>query len=43
MIRCILINFMIRGSVLSISQNEFGDRIKKGSFTLTDSIQLVLQ
>ena len=29
--------FYISGSVLSIPQNEFGDRIKPGSFTLTDN------
>ena len=29
--------FYVSGSVLSIPQNEFGDRIKPGSFTLTDS------
>ena len=29
--------FYISGSVLSIPQNEFGDRIKPGTFTLTDN------
>ena len=29
--------FYISGSVVSIPQNEFGDRIKPGTFTLTDS------
>ena len=29
--------FYVSGSVVSIPQNEFGDRIKPGTFTLTDS------
>ena len=29
--------FYVSGSVLSIPQNEFGDRIKPGTFTLTDN------
>ena len=29
--------FYVSGSVISIPQNEFGDRIKPGTFTLTDS------
>jgi len=29
--------FYISGSVVSIPQNEFGDRVKPGTFTLTDS------
>ena len=29
--------FFVSGSVISIPQNEFGDKIKPGSFTLTDS------